>query len=146
MNSAHGKIISAISDFYKFISKLPHIDPSSPLYPTGHGDDEKQQGNSVDLAGGWSSINTEELRKRGKTDEVISLLRYLPYLRSSNSGTGNKRWMLGPDTLSIAYCDGEMYSEELDKIQPTPGHCIWLADPADSEEGTALLLDTENGK
>lgn len=52
--------------------------------------------------------------------------------------------MVGPDTVAIAYCDGEVYDEMLDAMQPVPGHCIWLTD-VESRDGTGLLLDTETG-
>ena len=52
--------------------------------------------------------------------------------------------MVGPGTVGIAYCDGEVYDEVLDSIQPVPGHCIWLTD-VEARDGTGLLLDTEMG-
>ena len=54
---------------------------------------------------------------------MVELLRYLPYVRPWVQRT---RWMVGPGTVEIAYCDGELYIEVLDAIQPEPGHCIWL--------------------
>jgi len=32
--------------------------------------------------GGWPNITTDSLQDLGKTDEVISLLRHLPYIRA----------------------------------------------------------------
>lgn len=87
-------------------------------------------------------MNAYELRARGKTEEVIELLRYLPYLRTPAPG---KRWMIGPDTVEIAYCDGELYEKVTESIQPVPGHCIWLTD-GESRDGASLLLDTQTGK
>lgn len=136
----HREAISAISNFYNLIAKLPHIDPAALVYPPP---------GSSSSSNGWPDINTKELRKRGKTDEVITLLRHLPYLRHPQDGdSGQKRWMIAPETIAIAYCDGEVYSAELDEIQPTPGHCIWLADAVSSKGsgGVALLLDTESSK
>lgn len=137
MNPTSKELISAVTEFYNFITKLPYVDPTAVLYPPNLESDEQQ---------GWPDINAEELRKRGRTEEVIAVLRNLPYLRSPVAGKGQKGWMIGPDTYSIAYCDGEVYSEELDKIQPTPGHCIWLANPANTDDGAALLFDVENGE
>lgn len=129
MSPSSRELIAAITDFYKLVTKLPYISPTALVHPSDQG---------------WPDINAEELRKRGKTEEVISLLRHLPYLRRPGSGKSRKGWMIGPDTHAIAYCDGEVYEEELDRIQPTPGHCIWVANAADAEHGTALLLDVEN--
>ena len=53
--------------------------------------------------------------------------------------------MIGPDTVGIAYCDGMVYAEVMDEIQPVPGHCIWLTEGA-SRDGTELLLDTKTGE
>ncbi|GAM42763.1 hypothetical protein TCE0_044r17035 [Talaromyces pinophilus] len=130
MNPTSRELTSAITDFYSLVIKLPYIDPTALIYPPSQG---------------WPDINAEELRKRGRTEEVIAILRQLPYLRRPDSGKCRKGWMIGPDSHAIAYCDGEVSDEELDKIQPTPGHCIWLANAANTEDGAALLLDVENG-
>ena len=52
--------------------------------------------------------------------------------------------MIGPDTIEIAYCDGELYDEIMDTIQPVPAHCVWLTE-MESRDGTSLLLDTQTG-
>ena len=52
--------------------------------------------------------------------------------------------MIGPDTIEIAYCDGELYDDFLESIQPVPAHCIWLT-KMESRDGTSLLLDTQTG-
>ncbi|KAI1099776.1 hypothetical protein F4804DRAFT_336917 [Jackrogersella minutella] len=83
------EIIAIIYEFYAAIVKLPYIDPDALVQPPPEG---------------WTGLREDELRKRGKTDEVIALLRHLPYLRNQD-----KKWMLSPDTMEIAYCDGEMY-------------------------------------
>ena len=120
------EIIAAMQDFYGLLNKLPYIEPNALIFPP---------------AEGWSGVNTEELRGRGKTEEVIELLRHLPYLRDP---APRKRWMIGPDTIVIAYCDGELYNEVTESIQPVPGHCIWLTD-GEPRDGTSLLLDTQTG-
>ncbi|OTA55680.1 hypothetical protein K449DRAFT_452636 [Hypoxylon sp. EC38] len=102
---SHDEIIAAVHEFYVAIIKLPYIDPDALVLPP---------------AVGWPGVREDELRKRGKTDEVVELLRHLPYLR--NPG-GREKWMLSPDTCEIAYCDGEMYDDIMDELQPTPSHC-----------------------
>lgn len=119
-------IITAIKEFYSILITLPYIPPSALVFPPEEG---------------WDGVNSSELKARGKTDEVVELLRHLPYLKSTEA---RKRWMIGPDTVEIAYCDGELYDSVLDGIQPVPGHCIWLSD-LESRDGTALLLDTHAG-
>ncbi|KAI1383414.1 uncharacterized protein F4822DRAFT_440513 [Hypoxylon trugodes] len=59
------EMIAAVHEFYAAIIKPPYIDPNALILPP---------------AGGWLGVNEDELRKRGKTDEVIDLLRHLPYL------------------------------------------------------------------
>jgi hypothetical protein len=135
------KVISSISNLYKLLIKLPYVDPEALVYsPT----DENKNG--------WTGINETELRKRGKTDRIVDLLRHLPYLRqpksineANNHTAGDHKWMISPGTITIAYCDGDVYDEKMDHIQPTPNHCIWLTDLADGDDGTALLLDSHTG-
>ena len=120
------EVIAAIQDFYELLIRLPYVEPDALILPPKEG---------------WSGVNIQELERRGKTEEVVELLRHLPYLRSAAPG---QRWMIGPDTIAIAYCNGEVYEKILDSIQPVPGHCIWLTDP-ESRDGTSLLLDTQAG-
>lgn len=86
-------------------------------------------------------MNAEELRRREKTEEVIELFRHLPYLRAPGP---DQKWMIGPDTIEIAYCDGELCDELIESGQPVPGHCVWLTD-VETRDGTGLLLDTQAG-
>ena len=123
---SRGQVIAAIHDFYSLLTKLPYVEPDALVLPP---------------ADGWSSVNATELRKRGKTEEVIELLRRLPYLRAPAPG---RRWMIGPDTIEIAYCDGELYDDFLESIQPVPAHCIWLT-KMQSRDGNSLVLDTQTG-
>ena len=124
---SRAEIVAAVQDFYELLIKLPYIDATALiLAPTE----------------GWPGVNAEALRSRGKTEEVIELLRHLPYLR--HPAPPRRRWMIGPDTIAIAYCDGELYDGILDSIQPVPGHCIWLTN-VESRDGTSLLLDTRTG-
>ncbi|KAI0439038.1 hypothetical protein F4803DRAFT_532815 [Xylaria telfairii] len=126
MANSDEETIAAVHDFYSTIIRLPYVDTDALVLPPPEG---------------WSGVNADELRKRGKTEEVIELLRHLPCLRNPGN---NRKWMLSPNTLAIAYCDGEVYDPLLDELQPTPAHCIWLT-AHDSRDGTDLLLDTHAG-
>ncbi|KAI1749147.1 hypothetical protein F4782DRAFT_317654 [Xylaria castorea] len=126
MASSKKEIIAAVHEFYSTIIRLPYIEADALILPPSDG---------------WPGVNADELRKTGKTEEVIELLRYLPYLRNPS---WDRKWMLSPDTLAIAYCDGEMYSPLMDELQPIPAHCIWLT-THDSRDGIDLLLDTQRG-
>ncbi|KAI1456395.1 hypothetical protein F4805DRAFT_432705 [Annulohypoxylon moriforme] len=126
LSYSRAEIITSIHRFYSAAIKPPYIDIDALVLPPEDG---------------WSGVREDELRKRGKTDEVIALLRHLPYLRNPSC---KEKWMLSPDTLEIAYCDGDVYDELMDELQPTPPHCIWLT-KHDSRDGVDLLLDTHTG-
>ncbi|KAI1153162.1 hypothetical protein F4825DRAFT_276611 [Nemania diffusa] len=126
MANSNKEIISALHDFYSATIRLPYIDADALILPPSDG---------------WSDVNADELRKRGKTEGVIELLRHLPYLR--NPG-GRRKWMLSPDTLAIDYGSGEMYDLFMDELQSIPAHCIWLT-AHDSRDGIDLILDTITG-
>ncbi|KAL8821127.1 MAG: hypothetical protein Q9223_000782 [Gallowayella weberi] len=127
MAYSRNEIVTALKELYTLFMTLPYVSPDALVFPPPEG---------------WSGVDIEELRARGKTDEVIELLRHLPYLR--HPVEVGKRWMIGPDTVEIAYCDGQLYWAPMDTIQPVPGHCIWLTDN-ESLYGSALLLDTHTG-
>lgn len=136
------ELASSISSLYKLLTKLPYVDPKALVYPPN---EENKKG--------WTGINETELRKRGKTDGIIDLLRHLPYLRqpksineAGNYTSRDQKWMLGPETVTIAYCDGDVYDEKMDQIQPTPAHCIWLTDLPEGSDGKALLFDSHTGQ
>ena len=123
----HEHIINAVQKYYSFLTQLPYVPPDDLVFPP---------------AEGWSDVDERELRNRGKTREVIELLQRLPYLRPP---APYKKWMISPDTVEIAYCDGELYPAYVDDIQPVPAHCIWLT-RCESRDGAGLLVDTLAGK
>ena len=120
-------IIDTISDYYRFLTRLPHINFNSLVFPP---------------PSGWPGINESELRARGRTNEAINFLRHLPYFRNTGLSHNIKKNITN-NSLSIAYCDGELEPAYVHEQQPTPGHVIWLATQA-NKEGHYLLLDIEN--
>lgn len=62
-------------------------------------------------------VNVDELRIRGKTEEVIGLLRCLLYLYGPAPG---KKRMIGPDSAEIAYYDGKLQEKVTESIQSVP--------------------------
>ncbi|KAG9567447.1 hypothetical protein KCU71_g3796, partial [Aureobasidium melanogenum] len=120
--------VAAITEFYKFYIRLPYIDP-----------------NALVLApedGGWPNIDATELRNRGKSDEVIELLRHLPYIEHPSFRGG---WTIDSGSDCIQYHKGACYNDSPDLIKSLPGHVIPIADPTD-RDGYYLLLDTQSGK
>ena len=65
INYSRDACIAAVRDYYRFLTKL-YLKESDVIDPP---------------EGGWPSITPDVLREMGKTDEVISLLRHLPYIR-----------------------------------------------------------------
>lgn len=116
----------ALLSLYTELARLPYVPSESLVVPPPDG---------------WPHINVSELRTRGKTGEVISLPQHLPFLSTRADGA---RWMVAPDAQAIDYSNGEVYSEILDEIQPTPAWCIWLTDP-ENRDGTGVLFDTKTG-
>ncbi|OTB04874.1 hypothetical protein M426DRAFT_11234 [Hypoxylon sp. CI-4A] len=95
------EIVSALTDFYEFLARLPHIDATA-----------------IDHAppGGWPEITNESLAKRDihKPDEVIELLRHLPYIRGEIEEHFN--W-IAPECFA---CDWRLVRK------PNPGAPHWL--------------------
>lgn len=119
--------VAAITDYYKFFTKLPYVDPSAlHLAPSG----------------GWPSINGTELRKRGKTAEAIELLRHLPYLQHESACDN---WTIDAGCVCIQYHKGVCYKDITDDTKRLPDHVIPIAQMAD-RNGHYLLLDTHTGE
>ena len=128
--SIPSNLVSALSSFYTFLTSMPYIPISSLLLPP---------------PSGWPDIPTHQLRSQGKTEAVISLLAHIPYLSPLKGQAGSKRrWMMGPDTVGIPYCDGEMWAGWIDAVQPVPGWCVWLGE-GEGRDSVWLMLDTKAG-
>ncbi|GIZ45818.1 hypothetical protein CKM354_000896900 [Cercospora kikuchii] len=63
--------IAAFQDYYDFLTRM-YLDPQYLMTPP---------------EGGWPEITPENLKDLNKTDEVIALLRFLPYVRKHPDGT-----------------------------------------------------------
>ncbi|KAL1981335.1 hypothetical protein VTN96DRAFT_2776 [Rasamsonia emersonii] len=71
------EIIALIFSFYQFLTTLPSLGPEDIRYPP---------------PGGWPDITKESLvfaRSEPKTDEVVALLRHLPYIDMTLKKTGH---------------------------------------------------------
>ncbi|KAF1969271.1 hypothetical protein BU23DRAFT_582752 [Bimuria novae-zelandiae CBS 107.79] len=107
------KCIEAIRDYYNFLTKL-YLDPSEIVQPP---------------EGGWSTITSTALQGLGKSNEVITLLRNLPYIRTTD---GEAEF----EDLKVA-SQGVSYAEDI------PAHVVGLSTGEDGH-GT-FLLDTDLG-
>ncbi|KJX96519.1 hypothetical protein TI39_contig617g00011 [Zymoseptoria brevis] len=95
---SHEAVILAVRDYYTFLTKM-YLDPSDIMEPPQCG---------------WPEITRDSMRALGKTDEVIELLRHLPYFdgRSKTSRRGGPRmacadWRLIAVWLTRATSDAE---------------------------------------
>ncbi|KAE8550314.1 hypothetical protein EYB25_006540 [Talaromyces marneffei] len=132
------KTISSITSFYQLLTQLPYIPPDKLMLPPPTGwpistQTEEERG---------TGINATELRNRGKNEDVIDILRHLPYLDQKLYG---EHWTLADNTLHINYVRGQLYGDYLERdtaILPLPGHIIWLTEGFE-RAGVYLLLNTE---
>lgn len=104
--------------------------------------------------GGWPSITSDILKDFGKTDEVISLLRQLPYIRMRHSGTDahGAPWCYFADWQSLSQKvergrakghDLKLISEGIDIYNYVPPHVVSLT--YGGRENPVFLLDTKLG-
>ncbi|KAL7946428.1 hypothetical protein V8C42DRAFT_320583 [Trichoderma barbatum] len=71
--------MSLLSDYYKFLATLSHINPFAIDYP---------------LSKGWPKITKESLTKRNihRSDKFIRLLHHLPYIHLGSAKQQFTRW------------------------------------------------------
>ena len=128
--------VAAVRDYYQFLAQL-YLDESFILEPP---------------ATGWP-FNADSLQELGKSDEVISLLRHLPYIRDDNVTEVNaasncvfadwQRWArLIREGHSIGE-DARLMTEKWNLFEILPLHVVSLTDG--NEYNPIFLLDTELG-
>ncbi|KAH9895339.1 hypothetical protein F4778DRAFT_746386 [Xylariomycetidae sp. FL2044] len=132
------RVIAAVRDYYKFLTHI-HLRESEILEPPETG---------------WPSINAENFAPLGKTNEVLELLRHLPYIRRWNGGSQSQG---APDACFVDY-QHEFIPEglgkgRLDSVKMiTDGADTWDDTPSDvvgllsaPHDGNCFLLDTKVG-
>jgi hypothetical protein len=129
--------IRAVRDYYSFLAEL-YVEESDIIEPP---------------KGGWPSITPDSLRCMGKTDEVIALLRHLPYIRRPSDDIDAVHGTPGcyfADWQSLAINAGEddgeglrVCSEGAPLWADVPSHVISLTHGG--RDNTAFLLDTQLG-
>lgn len=116
--------VAALLAYYREVVKQPYLDETAL---------------QVAPAGGWLSIDEARLRKYGKNDTVIELLRHLPYL---DSPSRSERLLVDWETVPLNY--KQTARNMMDEVYPVPGHCVYLTTGVD-REGFSRILDTERG-
>jgi hypothetical protein len=77
---SHEAAVAAITDYFDFLAKM-YLDESAIFRPP---------------EGGWPEITPDRLSDLGKTDEVIMLLRHIPYLRGGMAEQWKSEAEAGP--------------------------------------------------
>jgi hypothetical protein len=126
------EIVAGLTDFYHFLSSLPYIDSSAVLTPPSTG---------------WHNITRDQFSELGKNDEVVDLLKHLPYIDL----TGHQ-YVIAPDTYPTDY-RGEGFQHDVTK--ESIGRCMPLGDvdfpewvinlTHGSRDGIYVMLDTKDG-
>lgn len=78
-------VVATIADFYQFLASLPYIELTDVLYPP--------------LESGWPNITGEKFALLRKSEEVIELLKHLPYIKMD----GGHEYMVAPETFPCDY-------------------------------------------
>jgi hypothetical protein len=127
--------VKAIRSYYAFLAaKLGAIRPSCIIEPP---------------VGGWPNITTASLAPLEKTDEVVDLLRHLPYIKRDSTSEWNEK--IAPDTDAFRYGGADVMPSNgtaSDMWPPgageIPAHVAVLTMGA--RYGSWLLLDTVEGQ
>jgi hypothetical protein len=133
--------IAAVTGYYEFLTTM-YLSESKVAYPP---------------AGGWPSIVNADpvlLQSLGKSDEVISLLAHLPYIRSQCDDSNDAEATPGcvfADWSELMQswdptkgADLRLFTEGMELGPMSPPHVIGLTCGND-EYGSHLILDTELG-
>ncbi|PVH72989.1 hypothetical protein DL98DRAFT_501701 [Cadophora sp. DSE1049] len=118
--------VTAVLRFYHSIIRHPYLNSSTLTIPPRNG---------------WPNINFP-----GKTNNVLDLLRHLPYLRAEKQ---YDQFTIHWECVPICYVDlvEDDDWQDLEKsygLPPLPPHCVYLA-RAGSYLNTSLILDAETG-
>lgn len=127
--------VKAVRSYYTFLAaKLGAIRPSCIIEPP---------------VGGWPNITTASLASLEKTDEVVDLLRHLPYIKGDSGVEWNEK--IAPKTEAFQYGGASVMPPNgiaSDGWPPgageIPAHVAVLTMGA--RYGSWLLLDTMEGQ
>ncbi|KAI4665854.1 uncharacterized protein J4E78_003319 [Alternaria triticimaculans] len=131
--------IAAVRDYYQFLTRM-YMDESVIIEPPKEG---------------WPSVTPDSMRGLNKTDEVISLLQHLPYIRGSGSSFENPQaapwcafsdWQRDLGRVLQGGVKGEtlkLCSEGASFTDEVPAHVIGLT--TGGRDNADFLLDTELG-
>ncbi|KAL6795789.1 hypothetical protein GGI42DRAFT_332084 [Trichoderma sp. SZMC 28013] len=131
--------VSAVREYYNFLVGM-YVDEAEVVEPP---------------PGGWPNITTATMAALGKTDEVVSLLRHLPYLRRNKNDMynvqpaawcyfanweANARGMIRDRTMGESY---RVTTEGAPLYEILPPHVVSLTQGG--RDNPVFLIDTELG-
>ncbi|KAI9150677.1 hypothetical protein HJFPF1_10453 [Paramyrothecium foliicola] len=129
--------IAAIRDYYRFLTSM-YLPESVILYPPPDG---------------WPNITSTNMQRLGKADEVITLLKHLPYIEDTSGGAGFQAapWCTFADyrswTMEHTITQGSANEARLitegSIFEDVPAHVIGLT--AGGRDNPVFLLDTKLG-
>lgn len=130
------EVVAEVKSYYEHLTTL-YLDEDVILYPP---------------EGGWPSITRESLAWLNKTDKVVDLLRYLPYVRRD---TGEDFQEIYDNTTAVDYrgklyeyaarYKNDEYIAPYDVETTLPAHVITFATVSRVRDGFYIFIDTERG-
>ncbi|PQE24031.1 Alpha beta hydrolase fold protein [Rutstroemia sp. NJR-2017a BVV2] len=128
------QITHLLTTYYQFLSTLPLIEANDIVYPPPTG---------------WVNLADSTLPFLRKSDEVISLLQHLPYIRKN----GVAPYPISPDTFCLDYSSEDLlvpakinsHEALMSVTKSIPEWVVPLTYPEDSNAGVWWLLDTSDG-
>jgi len=120
-----GTVVSTLKSYYKFLTTM-YLPEEEVLYPPETG---------------WPNINQERFAHLGKTDDVIEILRHIPYVRRERHWRDVSHIYDG--TIAVDFRADKVYFDSpIPQVALLPAHAIMLATPPESD-GQYIFLDTD---
>jgi hypothetical protein len=137
LSYSHDACVAAVRDYITFLTDM-YLDESVAMEPP---------------PGGWPEMTPKLMQKLGKNEDVIALLRHLPYIRTTGDDP-----QVAPDTCLVDWRDhiGLLLNNDIsdphDTLAMTEGYCWTSYVPSQvvgltngREDSEIWLLDTQLG-
>ncbi|KAL9113308.1 MAG: hypothetical protein Q9227_002643 [Pyrenula ochraceoflavens] len=138
LSYSRDETVAAVTDFYEFLTRI-HIPPTAIKYPP---------------PGGWPELTREDLTFLNKNDDVIDLIRHLPFIKRDDyydpyeiyeqttvvDFTGK---LLRKEAASKPH-NSDLF-EPLEEISTVPSHVLTLATTSGTRDGHFVFIDTSRG-
>ncbi|KAI1080830.1 hypothetical protein F5B20DRAFT_95990 [Whalleya microplaca] len=135
---SQAETVATLTDFYQCLSKLPWVELDDILYPPEEG---------------WPNITNETFGFLAKNEDVISLLRHLPYIRQDGQGKG-EQYVIAHNTFPCDYRRDYFRNPSFGNLTPwdvpetgdRDGFPPWVVPLAyGKNHGDYLMFDTTDG-